>query len=87
MWTRQAVFGITLGNGGWDVPVAALTLYDEVDESLRMYARSVLGSWLARKAPSAGKPTREQADRLRGSLERADVSAALKRHLRFHGSL
>ena len=43
------------------------------EESLREYARSVLGGWLARKSASAGSPTAEQAVRLRASIKRASL--------------
>jgi hypothetical protein len=87
VWTRQAALGIALGPRGWHAPVAALALYNDREESLREYARSALGSWLVRKAPSAGSPTADQAARLRGSIKRASLPSDLERVVRFHAGL
>jgi hypothetical protein len=87
VWTRQAALGIALARRGWDTPVAAMTLYNDPDESLREYARSALSSWFARKAASAGAPTNEQAARLSAALALTDLPPELERRIRFHGSL
>jgi hypothetical protein len=87
VWTRHAALNIAFGRPGWQVPVAALALYDDEDERLRMSARSGLTQWLARKAPAAGRPTSEQADRLRASLTSLTLSPELERLVRFHAHL
>jgi hypothetical protein len=87
VWIREAALGIALGRHGWDTPVAALSLYDDEEASLREYARSALGDWLARKAPSAGAPSKEQAERLRSSLDRLALAPDLERLVRFHAGV
>ena len=87
VWTRQAALGIALRRRGWDTPVAALALFDDEDESLREHARVALGDWLTRKAPSAGAPSPEQAERLRASLARLALAPDLERLVRFHAGL
>ena len=86
-WTRRTALRIALGHRGWDTPLAALSLYDDQDESLREHARAALNDWLARKAASAQTPTAEQANRLTALLDRVHPSSHLERQIRFHAGL
>jgi len=87
VWTRQAALGLALGVRGWDVPVAALALYDDGDESLREHARATMRDWLARRAASAGTPSADQAERIQGALARLRLDEHLARILRFHAGI
>jgi hypothetical protein len=87
LWTRQAALGVALARRGWDAAVATLALYDDEDQSLREYARAALGAWLVHKAPSAGMPSPEQAERLRASRDRLALGPELDRLVRFHAGV
>lgn len=87
VWTRRAALRIVVGSRGWDVPVAALALYDDEDDRLRESAHAALGDWLARRAATAGNPSPEQAGRLDAALARSAPAEHLDRLLRFHAGL
>ena len=86
-WTRRAGLSLATGRRGWDVPVAAVSLYDDPDPALREYARDALHMWLEGKAANAGYPSEQQAERLRTAIGHAGLSPERDRFLRFCAGL
>ena len=86
-WTRQTALGMSLRLPGWAAPLAALTLYDDTDESLREYARATLKDWLGRSAATAGAPSADQDAQLQAALARIDLDPWRIRLLRFHAGI
>jgi hypothetical protein len=85
-WTRQIALGIAGQHRGWGALIAVLDLYDDEDEVTRSIARTRLTEWLDRRAPSAGMPTSQQAERIAEKFpESAPID--LRRAIAFHAGL